>query len=86
VLYRVRIEQFVVDQRAAQRQVGLGAFMGSHALAAVLGPDEPMAHGTGETELLVSQEAMLEHAVQLLLAMEARDRASQPDVDEEDGA
>lgn len=43
LFWRVTIERFGVDVRAVQRQDGLGQFLGSHPLAAVMGPDEDMA-------------------------------------------
>ena len=43
LFWRLTVERFGVDIRAAQRQDGLGAFLGSHALAAVMGPDEDLA-------------------------------------------
>jgi ribosomal protein L34E len=43
LFWKVTMERFGVDMRAAQRQDGLGVAMGSHALAAVMGPDEDLA-------------------------------------------
>lgn len=43
LFWRVTVERFGVDIQAARRQDGLGAFLGSHALAAVMGPDEDLA-------------------------------------------
>ena len=43
LFWRVKVERFGVDMRAAQRQDGLAAFIGSTALASVMGPDEDMA-------------------------------------------
>lgn len=42
IFWRVRVERFGVDVNAAKRQDGLAAFMGSAALASVMGPDEDM--------------------------------------------
>lgn len=43
LFWRLRIERFGVDLRAAQRQDALGTFLGSQVLGAVMGPDEDLA-------------------------------------------
>lgn len=42
IFWRVRVERFGVDINAAKRQDGLAAFIGSTALASIMGPDEEM--------------------------------------------
>jgi hypothetical protein len=42
LFYRVTVERFGIDMRAAQRQQGLGMML-SPSLAMVMGPDEDMA-------------------------------------------
>lgn len=42
LFYRVTVERHGVDVQAVQRQTALGAFLGSPALASVMGPDEQM--------------------------------------------
>ena len=43
LFWRITIERFGVDLNAVQRQDGLGAFLGSSALGAIMGPDEDLA-------------------------------------------
>lgn len=43
LFWRLTVERFGVDLNAVRRQDGLGAFLGSQALAAVMGPDEDLA-------------------------------------------
>lgn len=43
LFWRLKVERFGLDAKAIQRADGLGAFMGSHAIAAVMGPDEDLA-------------------------------------------
>jgi hypothetical protein len=43
LFWRVTIERFGVDTRAAVRQDSLAAFIGSTRIASVMGPDEDMA-------------------------------------------
>jgi hypothetical protein len=43
LFWKVTIERFGVDMNAVKRQDGLGAFLGSQALGAVMGPDEDLA-------------------------------------------
>ena len=49
--YRVKVEQFVIDVSAVARAHGADMMMGP--LAAVMTPDEPLAKGLGEHELIV---------------------------------
>ncbi|MFP4240072.1 MAG: hypothetical protein ACLFRZ_12300 [Rhodosalinus sp.] len=61
--YRVRVEQHVLDVRAIQRQHGLEQMLGpAAALGQVLGPDEDMAKGLGETTQLVCADCGLSSA------------------------
>lgn len=43
LFWRVTIERFGVDLAAVRQHDGLGQFLGSQALAAVMGPDEDLA-------------------------------------------
>lgn len=43
LFWTVRIERYGIDLTAVRRQDGFAAFLGSPALAAVMGPDEQMA-------------------------------------------
>lgn len=43
LFWRVTLEHFGLNAPAVQRQTGLAMFLGSPALAAVMGPDEEMA-------------------------------------------
>jgi len=43
LFWRVKVERFGIDVSALRRQDGLGQFIGSHALAAAMGPDEDLA-------------------------------------------
>lgn len=43
LFWRVTVERFWVDVGAVKRQDGLGAFLGSSQLAAVMGTDEDLA-------------------------------------------
>lgn len=43
LFWRVPVERFGVNLAAVKRQDGLGAFLGSPALAAVMGPGEDLA-------------------------------------------
>jgi hypothetical protein len=56
LFWRVRIERFGIDMRAAQRQTGLGLMLGA-GLAQVMGPDEDMARPVMAPLLLTVCEA-----------------------------
>ena len=43
LFWRVTIERFGVDMRAAEQQTGLAMMMGNAVLAGVMGPDRDMA-------------------------------------------
>lgn len=43
LFWRVTVERFAVNLRAAERQDALATMLGSSALAAVMGPDEDLA-------------------------------------------
>lgn len=49
LFWRVKVERFGIDLQAVKRQQGLGMFLGSHALASVMGPDEDLAKPVMET-------------------------------------
>jgi hypothetical protein len=51
--YTVRVEQYVIDPAAMRRQTGLAMAMGSADIAAVMGPDEDMAHRMSQVNLTV---------------------------------
>lgn len=64
LFWRVRVERFGVDLQAVRRQDGLGAFLGSNALASVMGPDEDLAAPVMEPVLLtVCEPCALEQRV-----------------------
>lgn len=74
IFWLVKLERFMLDATAIQRQTGLAMMMGSARLAAVMGPDEDMAHPIGDCALSVCEECALE-GMPLLVMME---RANQP--------
>jgi len=43
LFWRVTVERFGIDAKAVRRLHGLGDYLGSHALASVMGPDEDLA-------------------------------------------
>jgi len=43
LFWKLTVERFGIDVRAAQRQDAMGVMMGHHGLAAIMGPDEDMA-------------------------------------------
>lgn len=49
---RVRIQRYILDMAAVQRQQGLGMMIGG-GLAQVMGPDEELAKMASETEFTV---------------------------------
>lgn len=57
--YRFKVEQFILDGDAIQRHHGLELALGSAQLAAVMGPDRPIAHGMGESSTLVCGTCLL---------------------------
>lgn len=58
IFYRVRIQQYVVDLAAVQRQAGLGAMLNPQ-LAMVMGADEDMAKMMDECERTVCNECVM---------------------------
>jgi hypothetical protein len=51
MFYVVKVQQYILDNDALQRQQGLAMMMGGNGLlASVMGPDEDMAKATGEEE------------------------------------
>ena len=43
LFWRVKVERFGLDAKAIRRSDALGDVIGSHAIAAVMGPDEDLA-------------------------------------------
>lgn len=71
--YRLTLDRYVVDMRAIERQHGLELYMGSPAIAHVMGPDEDLAKRLpeGVGPVLVCQScAMVPHALMRIAAME----------------
>jgi hypothetical protein len=67
VFYTVRVERYMLDNGAINRQQGLAMMMGGNGLlASVMGPDENMAHKIGEWDLTFCSEC----SVPLLIAVE----------------
>lgn len=57
--YRVRVEQYIVNMGALQRQSGLAMMLGGHSmLARVMGPDEEMAQKASSSEITVCSECI----------------------------
>lgn len=71
LFYRVRIERYVLNTNAIQRQQGLTAVLGSSAhLASVVGPDEDMADKISSTEVTVCETCSSERPIRIaVLAM-----------------
>ncbi len=74
LFWRVRVERFGVDLKAVQRQDGLGAFLGHHGIAAVMGPDEDMARQILDVTLTVCEPCAMEQLI-TGVAMEKARRA-----------
>ena len=69
VFYRIHVEQFVLDGKAIMRQHGLEQMMGGNAaLAQIMGPNEPIAHGMGQSCRLLCQPCLLEQPGEVTLA------------------
>ena len=69
MFYRVRVEPFVLDAQAIERQIGMEKLMGGNAAIAFhMGPQENMATALGEPySLLVCGSCMLSaHTAQLI--------------------
>lgn len=79
--WRVNIERFGVDVRAAQRQDGLAAFLGSSMLANVMGPGEDMAKPVMDPITITVCEfcAMQDRSSLLMMAEAGRVKCSQPE-------
>lgn len=58
MFYRVRIETFILDSGAIQRQAGLELMLNSPDLAQIMGPDEDLAQKTEESTVLVCLKCM----------------------------
>jgi len=68
IFYRLRLEQYVVNMGALQRQQGLTMMMGGHALLAqVMGPDEEMAKEMQTGEMTVCADCIGEPHLALRL-------------------
>lgn len=71
LFWRVTIEHLAVDIEAVKRQDGLGALLGSHALAAVMGPDEDVAKPIVEqTQITVCQHCSLASELPVMVLSE----------------
>lgn len=71
VFFRLRIEQFVLDLKAIQRQQGLTMQLGGAAgIAAAMGPDEEMTATLDSVTLTVCQHCAGESANPVLHLME----------------
>lgn len=71
LFWRVTVERFGIDMQAAKRQTGLGMMLGSHALAAVMGPDEDIAVPLMEPKVLTFCEPCALRPLPIALALEA---------------
>jgi len=61
LFWRLKIERFGVDMNALRRQSGLETFLGSVALAQIMGPGEDMAKSLMEpVEITVCEPCALE--------------------------
>lgn len=56
LFWRLKVDRFGINLRAAQRQDHMAGFLGSSVLAAVMGPDEDMAKPMMETATLTMCE------------------------------
>ena len=70
VFYRVRLEQFILDGRAVQRQHGLEMILGNPMIAAAMGPDEDMAKRVQSREVLLCDRCAMTLPVLALLDRE----------------
>jgi hypothetical protein len=69
--YRVRVEQFILDTGAIQRQHGLEMAMGRAApLAGIMGPDEDLATGMGEHTALICGECGISYTLRVAMIIE----------------
>jgi hypothetical protein len=69
--YRVRVEQFILDIAAIQRQQGLEMAMGGAApLASIMGPDEDLATGMGEHTALICGECGISYTLRVAMIIE----------------
>lgn len=68
MFYRVRVQTFILDMPAIQRQDGLENMLGGHALIAqIMGPDEDIAIIADEKEMLVCAPCMMHRELGMLL-------------------
>lgn len=69
LFWRVTVERFGVDLHACQRQDGLATFIGSTAIAGVMGPDEDLATPMmAPAKVTVCEPCMLEHGDRIMHA------------------
>lgn len=54
LFWKVTIERHGIDARAVQRQDALGTYLGSHALGAIMGPDEDLTTPMMETPAIAT--------------------------------
>ncbi len=71
LFWRVTIEHLAVDIGAVNRQYGLGTMLGSHALAATMGPDEDVAKPiVDQTQITVCQHCSLASELPVMVLAE----------------
>jgi hypothetical protein len=75
MFFRVRIQQYIVDGRALQRQAGLGMMIGPQ-LAMVMGADEDLATMLLEREITVCCACAMEKQVGIAALILADDTAA----------
>lgn len=68
LFWRLRVERFGIDMQAVRRQDGLGAFLGHHGIAAVMGPDEDMAKQILDATLTVCEPCAMDKAAHVVAA------------------
>ena len=73
LFWAVTIERYGIDLRAAQRQDGLAALLGSPALAQAMGPDEDLAMPMMEpAKLTVCERCAVDQQLPIAVLAEAR--------------
>ncbi len=72
LFWKVKVERFGINLKAVERQLALGTFMGSSALASVMGPDEDLAMPVMEPkEISLCEECALRFPVAIALEVTA---------------
>lgn len=72
LFWKIKVERFGLNLKAIERQRGLGAFLGSIALASVMGPDEDLATPVMETkEISLCEQCAV--SVPVAIALECKD-------------